>query len=158
MVWPFKMKTESVHLATFLGNMSVFRPGGRTAAALLHVCYSDFWSGRRLVSLSNSYSDGSALPPLFGAVYISMMPSKPTANANSLEAPADFVGLAFPGRSTLYVHEVAGFLSVSETQIRDLIVEGKLQGFNVGNSSRKSWRVPLAALRQFLQQSSSPVS
>jgi helix-turn-helix protein len=66
------------------------------------------------------------------------------------------VELAFPGRTSLYVHEVARSLSISEQQVRDLIVSKSLHAINTGEAGkRKSWRIPIGSLRQFVQERSS---
>lgn len=65
----------------------------------------------------------------------------------------------FPGRSTLYLHEVAKALSVSVAHIIDLIAEGKLSAVEItgkGNkSSREHWRVPVGDFDRFIEENRS---
>jgi excisionase family DNA binding protein len=70
-------------------------------------------------------------------------------------AKADLVALTFPGRKTLYVHEVAQLLQIDDQQVRDLIEEGALHAINVGGGTRKHWRIPVTALERFMQTRSS---
>ncbi len=74
----------------------------------------------------------------------------------------------FATRSTIYVHEVARALSISEQQVIDLIVSGDLVAINISANrgagqpsaemtpearrrvSRTHWRVPVSAYDAFL--------
>ncbi len=69
----------------------------------------------------------------------------------------------FPGRTSLYVSEVAKALQMTERQVLDLIDEGALEAVNIaspgkstttptGNiTPRKFWRVPVSAYDAFIQ-------
>jgi len=61
----------------------------------------------------------------------------------------------FEGRHVLYVAEVARALRISEHQVRNFIEEGKLRAVNIGNGDRKFWRIPVEALREYLEKNSS---
>lgn len=66
----------------------------------------------------------------------------------------DFGGLLFPGRSTLYVSEVAQKLSVTDRHVIDLIEEGKLKAINIGGentSGRRFYRIPVHWYEEFLR-------
>lgn len=63
----------------------------------------------------------------------------------------DFGNLLFPGRTVLYVSEVAEKLEVTEQHVFDLIEEGKLHAVNVGGGTRKFWRIPVSAYQAFLK-------
>jgi excisionase family DNA binding protein len=73
---------------------------------------------------------------------------------NAAEKPQqlDFQRLLFPGRTVLYVSEVAEKLNVSERHIVDLIEEGKLLAINIGGHTRKFWRIPVDAYEKFIQE------
>jgi hypothetical protein len=62
----------------------------------------------------------------------------------------------FPGRTTLFVHEVAKALSISAPQVIDLIAEGLLSAIEItgaGNKSRRQhWRIPASAYDEYLQR------
>ena len=71
----------------------------------------------------------------------------------------------FPGRSRLYVAEVARALGISTSEVFDLIVSGKLRACDVrwgtelttdhiasGKSPRSCWRVITQSLTEFLAQ------
>ncbi len=74
-------------------------------------------------------------------------------NSQPLEdPPLPNLAAKFPGRSTLYVHEVAQLLSVTTQHITNVIEEGKLHAINVGTSSRKFWRIPLESLAEFISK------
>lgn len=61
----------------------------------------------------------------------------------------------FPGRTSLYVHEVARALHISVPQVISLINEGLLVAVEVtgrGNkTSREHWRVPVSALDAYVE-------
>ncbi len=67
----------------------------------------------------------------------------------------DFARVLFPGRSFLYVGEVAERLEVDQQQVRDLIEEGKLHAIDIGGGGRKFWRIPVASLEKFFKDRSS---
>ncbi len=67
----------------------------------------------------------------------------------------DFRNLLFPGRTVLYVSEVAEKLDVTERHVIDLIEECKLGAVNIGGGSRKFWRIPVAEYEKFLKSRSS---
>lgn len=69
-----------------------------------------------------------------------------------LDDQLTFNSLLFPGRRALYVAEVAEKLSVTEQHVRDLIEGGELQAVNVGDDSRKFWRIPTEAYEHFLKR------
>lgn len=66
----------------------------------------------------------------------------------------DFGSLLFPGRSSLYVSEVAEKLSVTEQHVLDLLEEGQIGGINVGGGSRNFWRIPVPEYEKFLKKRS----
>ena len=49
----------------------------------------------------------------------------------------DFAAALFPGRTVLYVNEVAAKLEVTDRHVCALIEEGKLEAVDVGGGSRK---------------------
>jgi excisionase family DNA binding protein len=61
----------------------------------------------------------------------------------------------FAGRRALYIFEVAKELGATERQVRALIDTGDLEAINIGNDSRKYWRIPVAALKRFMASRSS---
>jgi hypothetical protein len=65
----------------------------------------------------------------------------------------------FPGRTTLYIKEVADALRTSENQIISLIEEGKLHAVNIagaGNKTdRKYWRIGVDDFDAYVQANSS---
>lgn len=63
----------------------------------------------------------------------------------------EFGRLLFPGRTVLYVAEVAEKLDVTEQHIHDLIDEGRLGAINMGGGTRKFWRIPVAEYEKFLR-------
>ena len=70
------------------------------------------------------------------------------------EIAARFPSLDFPGRTTLYAHEVAAKLGCSERHVFDLIDEGRIDALNLtgaGNrTARRSIRIPREAWLRFL--------
>ncbi|MBE0545727.1 MAG: helix-turn-helix domain-containing protein [Verrucomicrobia bacterium] len=64
-------------------------------------------------------------------------------------------GLDFPGRSTLYVSEVANKLCVSEQTILNLLECGQLGGIHIGTGNKKFWRIPVHEYEAFLKKRSS---
>ena len=62
-----------------------------------------------------------------------------------------FASLLFPGRTVLYVGEVAAKLQVTEQHVLDLIDEGQLRAINIGGGTRKFWRIPIEAYHDFLK-------
>lgn len=62
---------------------------------------------------------------------------------------APSVRVLFPGRKRLYLVEVCKAVSLSESQVRALIKEGKLGAVDI-TSERLHWRVPIEALDAFL--------
>jgi len=70
---------------------------------------------------------------------------------SSLAASGLSAANLFPGRKTLYVHEVCKVLNISDGHARNLIEEGKLVAVNVApGGSRRHWRISVAALDSFL--------
>jgi excisionase family DNA binding protein len=63
-----------------------------------------------------------------------------------------FGSLLFPGRTVLYVSEVAEKLNVTEQHVLNLIEEGKLLAVNIGIGGRKFWRIPVEAYEKYLQE------
>lgn len=61
----------------------------------------------------------------------------------------------FPGRTSLYVHEVADALEISVPQTISLINEGLLVAIEItgkGNkSSREHWRVPVGEFDRYVE-------
>jgi hypothetical protein len=100
------------------------------------------------------------------------MPARP-AKSNPAQEELALSSVAphrlFPGRTTLYLAEVAGALSITSRQVADLITGGDLMAINIsasrgaGKSSaemtaeerrkvpRTHWRVPVSAYDAFLQ-------
>jgi len=66
----------------------------------------------------------------------------------------DLGSLLFPGRSSLYVGEVAGKLGITDQHVIDLLEEGQLGGVNVGGGSRNFWRIPVPEYEKFLRRRS----
>jgi hypothetical protein len=62
----------------------------------------------------------------------------------------------FPGRSSLYVAEVANALEIDEKHVVDLINEGLIDAVEVtgkGNkSSRQHWRIPVSAYDDYVRR------
>lgn len=66
-------------------------------------------------------------------------------------------GLHFPGRTVLYVSEVAQKLDVTEQHILNLIEEGRLTALNVGTTNgRKFWRIPVESWAAYLKANATP--
>jgi len=59
----------------------------------------------------------------------------------------------FPGRTVLYVPEVARHLQITRQHVVHLIEEGSLAAINVhaGAATRNCWRIPVEAFRAFLK-------
>jgi len=70
----------------------------------------------------------------------------------------DFAGLLFPGRTVLYVSEVAERLSITEQQVHDLIASGDLGAVDIGNGTRRFWRIPVVEYEKFLKRRNSYVN
>lgn len=64
----------------------------------------------------------------------------------------DFGTLLFPGRTMLYVAEVAEKLGVTEQTILNLLETGQLGGINIGAGGKKFWRIPVHEYEKFLRQ------
>ncbi|HSM84597.1 MAG TPA: helix-turn-helix domain-containing protein [Candidatus Limnocylindrales bacterium] len=64
----------------------------------------------------------------------------------------DFTGLLFPGRKSLYVSEVAERLGATDQHVINLIDEGKLGAIDIGNGSRKFYRIPVTEWERFLKR------
>ena len=77
-------------------------------------------------------------------------PSTPAGLAEREKTDSD--PLAFPGRSVLYVREVAEKLRVTEQHVLDLIEEGKLRALNIGGGSRKFYRIPVPWYQEYLKR------
>jgi excisionase family DNA binding protein len=67
----------------------------------------------------------------------------------------EFGKLLFPGRTVLYVGEVAERLDISEQHVLDLIDEGRLLAINIGGGTRKFWRIPVEAYERYLEENRS---
>jgi len=78
------------------------------------------------------------------------------ARAQPGRPPEELQRSPFPGRTMLYVHEVAERLKVTEQHVRDFIEEGLLRAVNVGSGCRNFWRIPVEAYVAFLEQRKSP--
>jgi excisionase family DNA binding protein len=67
--------------------------------------------------------------------------------------------LVRPGRPVtakmLTVLEAASRLGVSDAHVLNFIEDGRLEAIDVGDGSRKHWRVPVAAFEKFLAARSS---
>jgi len=96
------------------------------------------------------------------------MRTKPDPAQEELALSSVAAHALFPGRSSLYVPEVAKALEMSEQQVLNLIEEYQatggasgLQAINIANSrgtfpggnktSRKAWRVPVSGYDAFIQ-------
>jgi fibrillarin-like rRNA methylase len=68
----------------------------------------------------------------------------------------DFPSLKFPpGRTVLYLFEVAEKLGITEQHVADLIAEGKLQAINIAGkncTARQFYRVPVEAYEAYIRQ------
>ena len=64
----------------------------------------------------------------------------------------------FPGRTTLYVHEIASALQITGRHVLDLISEGKIQAVNIAGknnaTAREFWRVPVSEYDRYLRENS----
>ncbi len=62
----------------------------------------------------------------------------------------------FPGRNTVYVHEVANTLRISVPQVISLINEGLLDAVQItgrGNkTTREHWRIPVSAYDEYIRR------
>lgn len=70
----------------------------------------------------------------------------------------------FPGRTTLYVIEVARVLGMVENQVLDLIESGELEAINIASglrsdanpsgskTPRRYWRIPVSAYDAFIDR------
>ena len=91
--------------------------------------------------------------------------SNETINRLRFQFPARIVAqgegsyLVTPGRPVecraLHVREVAAELAVSEQQVINLIDAGEMEAVNVGDGSRRHWRVRIEALVKFMEAHSS---
>lgn len=63
-----------------------------------------------------------------------------------------FASLDFPGRVTLYPHEIAEKLGMSVDQVHDLVDDGSLVAVNIASSgaARRALRIPVEAYRNFI--------
>jgi len=65
----------------------------------------------------------------------------------------------WPGRTVLYVREVAQALHVTEQHVINLITEGRLRAVNIANGLKKTrrehWRIPVTAWDLFIQENAS---
>lgn len=65
-----------------------------------------------------------------------------------------FASLDFPGRASLYPHEISERVGVSVDQIYDLVDDGSLVGIDISSkankSSRRSLRIPIESYRNFI--------
>jgi excisionase family DNA binding protein len=57
-----------------------------------------------------------------------------------------------PERRVLYVHEVAQLICCTTHHVTDLIIEGHINAIRVGTGRRKHYRIPVLALRAFLER------
>lgn len=65
--------------------------------------------------------------------------------------PIDLVAaLGFEGRAVLAVGEVAKALCMTIQHTLDLIDEGQLEAINIGGATKRHYRIPVEALRRFL--------
>ena len=72
------------------------------------------------------------------------------------QTPPTSTGLPFPGRTVLYVAEVAQKLDVSQQHILNLIEEGRLTAINVGaTKGHKFWRIPVESWAAYLKANAS---
>ncbi len=62
--------------------------------------------------------------------------------------------VAFPGRKTLYIYEVARVLRISENQVISWIEEGLLHAINIAGAGNKTdrsyWRIPVCEYDAFV--------
>lgn len=61
----------------------------------------------------------------------------------------------FPGRSSLYVHEVAKALRITPQHVIDMIAEGKIQAVNIAGKNqtkREFWRIPVSEYDAYLMR------
>ena len=59
----------------------------------------------------------------------------------------------FPGRTMLYVREVAGHLQITRQHVIHLIEDGSLDAVNIHTSGgRNCWRIPVEGYKTFLKK------
>lgn len=72
--------------------------------------------------------------------------------AEQLQFP--FASLDFPGRASLYPHEIAGRVGMSVDQVYDLVDDGSLVGIDISSkankTARRSLRIPIESYRNFI--------
>ena len=63
-----------------------------------------------------------------------------------------FASLDFPGRTTLYVHEVARRLGIAEKHVLNLCDDGSLAMLNIASKGvkRRALRIPIESYRSFI--------
>ena len=64
----------------------------------------------------------------------------------------DLNSLAAQGRKVFLVNEVALMLGATDQHVLNLIESGQLGAINIGNGSRKFWRIPLSECRAFMDE------
>lgn len=80
---------------------------------------------------------------------------KPDPHQDELPLSATRAHAVFPGRTNLYVQEVAKELGVSIHHVLNLIREGELHAVNVAGrntnlSGRNAWRIPVSSWDEFI--------
>lgn len=64
----------------------------------------------------------------------------------------------FPGRTSLYPHEVAKALSMTTAAVIDLCEEGAIEAVNIAGknnkSDRKFWRIPVSGYDKYTRENS----
>jgi hypothetical protein len=72
--------------------------------------------------------------------------------AEQLQFP--FASLDFPGRTSLYPHEIAERIGMSVDQVHDLCDDGSLVGIDISSkvtkSGRRALRIPIESYRDFI--------
>jgi len=65
-----------------------------------------------------------------------------------------FASLDFPGRSSLYPHEISARVGMSVDQIYDLVDDGSLVAINISSTAnktgRRALRIPIESYRNFI--------
>jgi len=88
-------------------------------------------------------------------------PAKPARKPQPLAVAANKVAesekpnldtLDFPGRTVLYVREVAEKLRVTDRHVTNLIEAGQLRALNVATGAKKSWRIPVPWYRDYVKR------
>jgi excisionase family DNA binding protein len=78
-----------------------------------------------------------------------------TSQSKPTRKQLDLAELKAQGRKVLYTHEAADLLAVAKRHVDDLIEEGKIGAIDVGNGTRKCYRIPVGEFERFITARSS---